>query len=647
LVEHQLAGPRWSTSTLALLSEQGLTDLAQHHPREAFLALEQATVANEPNPQRLLALAELADRIGRMNLPLSFTDALAWSRDAAVFAVFCLRELGDCQSGSITWCKAQHLHNDALARCLRLARTHVKPRRTNWHASLSGAGILTVSTVADWAALGFDTLHVADEFTVLGPRTACRRAGLGVPLIAHRGLDEVEAGIWKPYGPREAVFAASAVIKPCGSIANWRQEPVELVLHDPVREEVLNMRGCVIPLAADLTPPLVHRLSQNAMLTYEYWGVLDPQFYSTRAGIFALDPYQPGKIPLVLVHGLWSNPAVWITMLDALRGDPVLRSSYQFWVALNPSGYPLPLAAHALRRSLREIRHRFDPQHTDHALDNMVILGKSTGGQTTRMLVQPSGQTLWNVFFTKPIDQIHATPSLKADLADVFFFQPEPYVRRVIFLTTSHRGSELAGHPGIRLGTELIRRNNPLRHIWAELDASNSQSVFQPYFRGRVPGSVDGMEAGSPLLTALDSQQITSEVAYHSIIANIHRNAPLGKMTDGLISYSSAHIGGAASEHIVTAAHTCERDPQVIAEVRRLLLLHLREAKTHLAIGKYHNTDGSEALCHFLADSSAPGRETQRDTRQVRLCCQAARVGYDQVAKMHLYWTLALHASTH
>jgi hypothetical protein len=527
----------------------------------------------------LLALAELADEISRTTLRLSSAEALLWSRDAAVFSLFCLTVLGDGQTGSSMWRRAQDLHNDALARCFRLARTDVQSARSVWPARLANVGIIAVSTVPEWTLMGFDTLQLADEYAVIAPESSGRHTGLGVPLIARHRLDEAQSDLWKPYGPRRVVFAVTAVIQPRGPVTKWRQEPVELVLHDPLRDELVNVGAHRIPLATDLTPPLVHRLTQNPIRGFEYRGAVDPELYSAQAGIYALDAYQPGKVPVLLVNGLWSSPAVWITLLDALRGDPELRSSYQFWVALNPTtGLPLPLAARSLRRSLREIRQRFDPAGADPALNNMVILGKSTGGQITRILVQPSGEALWNAFFTQSIDQIRAAPGIKADLASAFFFEPEPYVRRVIFLTTAHRGTELARSPGIRLGTQLICRNNPLRRVWAELEATNSRSVFQPYFRGQVPGSADGMEAGNPLLIALDSQQIAPEVVYHSIIANLRHGVPLDRMTDGLVSYGSAHLDGAASEHIVTAPHTCERDPHVIAEVRRILLLHLSES---------------------------------------------------------------------
>ena len=169
------------------------------------------------------------------------------------------------------------------------------------------------------------------------------------------------------------------------------------------------------------------------------------------------------------------------------------------------------------------------PKGTDRALDEMVILGKSTGGQATRMLVEPSGDALWNAIFTQSIDQIRTSPALHAELLNTFFFEPEPYVRRVIFLTTSHRGSKLGAQPGVRLGIGLIRQNNPLRPIWTELEATNGLTVFQPWFRQHALSSADGLEAENPMLMALDAQRIANDVVYHSIIANITSQGNSGK----------------------------------------------------------------------------------------------------------------------
>jgi hypothetical protein len=209
----------------------------------------------------------------------------------------------------------------------------------------------------------------------------------------------------------------------------------------------------------------------------------------------------------------------------------------------------------------------------------MVIVGKSTGGQTARLLVQPGGETLWNTVFARPFDQVDASAALRSELAEMFFFEPEPYIRRVVFVTTGHRGGRLARPLWVRLGVELIRRNNPLRLAWAELRDANGPEVFQPFFRDRVLSSIDGLQAGNPLLVAIDSQAIDPGIPYHSIIASIHRRLPPEKMTDGLVRYSSAHLGGAASETIVSASHLCASDPEVVAQVRRILMVHLAEVR--------------------------------------------------------------------
>ena len=146
-------------------------------------------------------------------------------------------------------------------------------------------------------------------------------------------------------------------------------------------------------------------------------------------------------------------------------------------------------------------------------------------------------------------------------------------------MTTSHRGGNLARQPGVEHGADLIRRNNPLRPAWAELRAANGPDVFRPAFRKEPIDSLDGMRAESPLLKAIDAQPIAPGIAYHSIIATIHPGLPKEAMTDGFVRYTSAHLDGAVSEAIVTSTHvTVESDPEVIAEVRRILAEHRDEA---------------------------------------------------------------------
>ena len=94
----------WQPSTSRLLSQLGLIDLARHHPDDAFSLLEQTDCSHSPIAQRLLALAELANQFAHTTELTARGDAILWSRDAAVYAVFCLATLDT---------NDEHLHHTA------------------------------------------------------------------------------------------------------------------------------------------------------------------------------------------------------------------------------------------------------------------------------------------------------------------------------------------------------------------------------------------------------------------------------------------------------------------------------------------------------------------------------------------------------
>ena len=209
------------------------------------------------------------------------------------------------------------------------------------------------------------------------------------------------------------------------------------------------------------------------------------------------------------------------------------------------------------------------PSGTDPALDRMVIVGKSTGGQASRLLVQSERLSLLGFDLRRGrFEQVRASTALRAELAAMLLIEPEPYIRRVLFVTTAHRGGNLARQPGVRLGVDLIRHNNPLRPAWAELRGRQRARAVPTHLPRSRPGSIDGMRADSPILAAIDAQPIAPGVAYHSIIATIHPGLPRENMTDGFVRYAAPHLDGAVSERIVTATHVCEADPEVIAGSR-------------------------------------------------------------------------------
>jgi hypothetical protein len=50
---------------------------------------------------------------------------------------------------------------------------------------------------------------------------------------------------------------------------------------------------------------------------------------------------------------------------------------------------------------------------------------------------------------------------------------------------------------------------------------------------------------------------------------------PLGSSSDGVVPYSSSHIEWAISERVVSHSHFCQDHTETMAELRRILRVHL------------------------------------------------------------------------
>jgi hypothetical protein len=85
------------------------------------------------------------------------------------------------------------------------------------------------------------------------------------------------------------------------------------------------------------------------------------------------------------------------------------------------------------------------------------------------------------------------------------------------------------------------------------------------------------MRPGSPFIQALAPLPIAPGIAVHSIIA-VNGDGPVESGDDGVVAYSSAHLPEADSELVVRSGHSNQSNPQAIAEVLRILLLHLKQA---------------------------------------------------------------------
>jgi pimeloyl-ACP methyl ester carboxylesterase len=299
--------------------------------------------------------------------------------------------------------------------------------------------------------------------------------------------------------------------------------------------------------------------------------------HKSPSALYRAQPYQPGRIPVVFVHGTASSPAWWIEMWNTLRADPLLRQRFQFWTFLYPSGNPVVISAADLRDAIREKIDRFDPQGRDPAMGQIVVIGHSQGGLLTKLTAVDSGDRLFRSVLDRDLETLPASEEIKADLRRVLMVKPVPEVKRVIFIATPHRGSFLSQQWIRKLIVNLITL--PVNVLKEVLTVHQSLYAFftddtRQHLGGRVPTSIDDMSPRNPTLLALADTPLAPGVKGHSIVAIDGEEKP-PEGDDGVVDYTSAHLEGLESEFVVRAVHSCQGHPLVIEEVRRILLNHL------------------------------------------------------------------------
>ena len=587
------SGPKPSERTLEFLRSYNLADDLAGDPRKLLAQVEQMKIVQrEPSPEGNYAAAEVA-YIGGVKLQRK-SDA-AGARDlyasAVVHAHFYLmgpewregRNPYDPQFRA-----ACDIYNAALEAALRIARTDGL-LRPGAQESIEMGGEHWDITVAVrdglWRNEDFGRVEFASDYKTKNLNNSNHTFGLGVPLIVVRN----PAGTGDPAQPYYApglAFPMTAFLRllPDDAASGSGHHRAVLELYDPLSATEVVVGDHRIPLETDLSTPLAYCLNDPALQQIQQptLGLVRPDSPKRLTGLYMLEPFQPNKIPVIMIHGLWSGPFTWMEMFNTLRGSAELRANYQFWFYTYPTGQPFWESAAELRRTLVELRASLDPQHRDLALDQMVLVGHSMGGLIARLQTLSSGNDFWRLASDKPFSELKADPGVRADLADIFFFEPNPSVRRVITIATPHRGTSISNETTQWLGRRLISLPKEMVQGTKDLLVANPDA-FPPGSLVNVSTSIDSLSPRSPILPLMLSAPRGSWVTYHNIVGRLPQREFLGHVAgdgDGVVPFASAHLDDVASEVIVPADHMqVQSHPLAILEVRRILLEQAAELR--------------------------------------------------------------------
>ena len=446
-----------------------------------------------------------------------------------------------------------------------------------------------IATRGTWHEDNFSELKFVSDFQVEELKNVYRTFGLGVPLIAvYKPHNEHPGDRFYPPGMSFPVTAFMRIVEsklPENDKSMVRHRCV-IELHDPLVNSSIPVGNQQVPLETDLTTPLAYSLDnpifQKANVAIE--GLRRPEKSLATSGVYLLEPYHPGKIPVVMVHGFWSSLVTWMEMFNDLRGSPDIRDNYQFWFYLYPTGTPFWFSAAHLRQQLALARETLDPSHRSYPLDNMVLVGHSMGGLVSKLQTVDSGGSMWGLVSDQPIEQLRASPETIADLRHAFYYSANPAIRRVVTIATPFHGSNVSNMATQWLGSKFIHLPEILLQTRQELLRDNP-GFFPESSLINVTTSVTALSADSKLLQLVAETPPAPWVRFHNIIGVLHdRNVfrAVSPDSDGVVKVSSAHDPNAVSEIRVEGDHVdVHRQPRAILEVRRILREHLRELRAN------------------------------------------------------------------
>lgn len=417
-----------------------------------------------------------------------------------------------------------------------------------------------------------------DDLGVVGLGFRVRDSGLGAPLIAvarRRGEGTAGVGI----SDRTSV-AATAFLRLGGDLEQLSSGlQATLELHSISDSTEVNVAGSRVPLESDQSATVAYGIESADLWRFDLAGLFKGKDASRQNGLILPRPFQPGRIPVVLVHGTASNPAYWAELMNSLSADELLRSHYQFWLFIYATGNPIAYSAATLRRSLAEVLAQHDPEGKDEALQRMVIIGHSQGGLLTKLMgVRISIDELSSQVLGKPFDSLGLAPNDEKLMRECLDLEPLDYVERLVFVATPHHGSFQAERWYSRLLAKLIAVPGEVTGLATRLFSSTARERLPPGMEPRVPTSLDNMNPKSPFLRFLAATPIDPGIKAHSIIPIGDAEEPAGA-NDGVVEYESAHIEGVESEMLVPSRHSCQAHPRTLVEIRRILREHLESSQ--------------------------------------------------------------------
>lgn len=405
-----------------------------------------------------------------------------------------------------------------------------------------------------------------------GLRNVYRRDGFGSEFVAVAPPDKPDNEV--PWREPDYASMTGALLfdgTTLNDVLATRQ--VRVLVRDPYRDDSVTVAGREVPLAANFTAAYGVWLARSGFASQSIRSLLGREGGIKTPRVFLMQPYDPKRMTVIMLHGLASSPEAWINVSNEVMGDAELRRNFQVWEIYYPTNAPIAVNLANIRKALDTTFRHFDPSGKARASNNVVLIGHSMGGVIARLLVSSSGDQLWSVIPTRADLPPAKKARLRERLSPYLQFTPMPQVTRAVFLASPQRGTPYAQHTLARWFGNLIRLPaNVIKEVASVSDLIKGDSESSTPMR--IPNSIDNLSDKDPFIVAAADLPMSPAVRYHTIVGVYTPPGPLIDSSDGVVPYRSAHLDGAESELAIPSWHSVQETPAAILELRRILRLH-------------------------------------------------------------------------
>lgn len=404
-----------------------------------------------------------------------------------------------------------------------------------------------------------------------GLRNQYRRDGLGAEMVAVLPERQNKDAVWSqmryPALTAVAEFPGNSLTEILATSRTF------LNIYDPFDTERVDLRGVSVPLAGNFTSGYGLWLARSEFATQSLGTLFGRGDMLEAPQVFLMQPYQPDRKTVIMVHGLASSPEAWINVANEIMGDETLSRQYQIWQVYYPTSFPIALNNAAIRKAITQTLHDLDPAGQNPASRDILLIGHSMGGILSRLMVSSSGEVLWDSLLEGRALKSSVRRQAREQLRDYLFFEPLPQVGRAVFIAAPHRGTPFADKSLARFIAGLITL--PVKIVTGVIEPA-IQLVAPELKDKRQPiNGIANLSAKDPFIVKAAELPISPNVPYHSIIGNDTPDVPLSEASDGIVPYSSSHLDGAVSEKVIPSGHSVQETPEAILEIRRIMHLHL------------------------------------------------------------------------